>query len=129
MNIQKNMFDLTGKNAIVVGGAGGIGQAIAQGLAMYGAHVCIASRKEESLQRAQAEIKADSGCDVGYYTVDAGSEDSVKALSEKAIAELGHIDILVNAQGFNKKFPITEFDGTVWDQMFNVNVKSVMLNM
>lgn len=83
MNIQKNMFDLAGKNAIVVGGAGGIGQAIAQGLAMYGAHVCIASRKEESLQRAQAEIKADSGCDVGYYTVDAGSEDSVKALSEK----------------------------------------------
>ena len=38
MNIQKNMFDLAGKNAIVVGGAGGIGQAIAQGLAMYGVH-------------------------------------------------------------------------------------------
>lgn len=35
----------------------------------------------------------------------------------------------MNAQGFNKKFPITEFDGTVWDQMFNVNVKSVMLTM
>lgn len=129
MNIQKNMFDLTGKNAIVVGGAGGIGQAIAQGLAMYGAHVCIASRREESLRRAQEEIREDSGCQVGYYLVDAGSEDSVRAMSEQAISELGHVDILVNAQGFNKKFPVTEFDGGVWDQMFNVNVKSVMLTM
>lgn len=127
MKIEKNMFDLTGKNAIVVGGAGGIGQAIAQGLAIYGANVAIASRKEESLQRAQKEIKDDCGCVVGYYLVDAGKEDSVKALCEQAVHDMGHVDILVNAQGFNKKFPITEMDGDVWDQMFNVNVKSVML--
>lgn len=127
MNIEKNMFDLSGKNAVVVGGAGGIGQAIAQGLAMYGAKVAIASRKEESLKRAQQEILNDCGCQVSYYTVDAGNEESVKALSEKAIADFGHVDILVNAQGFNKKYPITEMDADVWDQMFNVNVKSIML--
>ena len=127
MNISKNMFDLSGKNAVVVGGAGGIGQAIAQGLAMYGANVAIASRKEEGLKRAQEEIQESCGILVGYYTVDAGNEESVKALCEKAVTDMGHVDILVNAQGFNKKFPITEMDGDIWDQMFNVNVKSIML--
>lgn len=129
MNIPRNLFDLTGKNAMVVGGAGGIGQAIAQGLAMYGAHVCIASRKEDGLRRAREEIQSGCGLTVDYYTVDAGNEDSVKALCEQAVADLGHVDILVNAQGFNKKFPLTEFDADVWDQMFAVNVRSVMLTM
>ena len=46
------LFSLAGKNAVVVGGAGGLGQAIAQGLAEAGARVAIASRKEESLRRA-----------------------------------------------------------------------------
>ena len=129
MKIAENLFDLNGKNAVVVGGAGGIGQAIAQGLAMYGANVVIASRKVESLQRAQKEIKESCGCEVIYYTVDAGAEESVKELYEKTVQQLKHIDILVNAQGFNKKYPITEMDAKVWDQMFQVNVKSVMLTM
>lgn len=51
------LFDLTGKKAVVVGGAGGIGQAIAEGLAEAGAQVMISSRKEDSLKRAQNEIK------------------------------------------------------------------------
>lgn len=127
MNIKTNLFDLSGKNAVVVGGAGGIGQAIAQGLAMYGANVAIASRKEDGLKRAQDEIKKSCGCKVIYFTVDAGVEESVKELAENAIHTFGHVDILINAQGFNKKFPITEMDGEVWDQMFQVNVKSFML--
>ena len=127
MNISNTMFDLTGKNAVVVGGAGGIGQAIAQGLAIYGAHVAIASRKEESLRRAQEEIVRDCGRKVSYYTVDAASEDSVTQLLSSTVAEFGRIDILVNAQGFNKKFPATEFPMEVWDQMFSVNVRGVML--
>ena len=74
------LFSLTGKNAVVVGGAGGLGQAIAQGLAEAGARVAIASRKEESLRRAAEEIKAACGKDVAWYTVDASDEESVKAL-------------------------------------------------
>lgn len=53
------LFDLTGKNAVVIGGAGGIGQAVAQGLAEAGANVAIASRKEESLIRA---AQGNQGC-------------------------------------------------------------------
>ena len=55
------LFDLTGKTAVVVGGAGGLGQAIAQGLAEAGAKVLISSRKEDSLKKAQEEIKAATG--------------------------------------------------------------------
>ena len=95
------LFDLTGKNAVVIGGAGGIGQAVAQGLAEAGANVAIASRKEESLQRAVKEIKDACGKDVRYYTVDASDEASVEACAKKANEEMGVVEILVCSQGFN----------------------------
>ncbi len=121
------LFDLTGKNAVVVGGAGGIGQAIAQGLAEAGARVMISSRKEDALQRAQQEIKDAIGAEVLYYVGDATKEDQVQALLANAIAKMGQVDILVNSQGFNKKFPGTEFPVDMWDAMFEANVKSMML--
>jgi len=122
-----NLFDLTGKNAVVVGGAGGIGQAIAQGLAQSGAKVAISSRKEDSLKRAQQEIKDASGCDVSYYVADASDEAQVEAMCKQAIKDFGQVDILVNGQGFNKKYPGTEFPVEIWDAMFDANVKSLML--
>ena len=121
-----NLFDLTGKKAVVVGGAGGIGQAIAEGLAEAGAQVMISSRKEDSLKRAQQEIKDKTGLDILYCVGDAGQEADVEHLLATAVAEMGTVDILVNSQGFNKKFPGTEFPSDVWDDMFNANVKSIM---
>lgn len=122
-----NLFDLTGKNAVVIGGAGGIGQAVAQGLAMAGAKVAIASRKEESLQRAVKEIKDACGIEVAYYTVDATDEASVEALAKKANEEMGPVSILCNSQGFNKKFNAEEFPMDTYMQMLQVNVYGVML--
>ncbi len=124
---MSNMFDLTGRNAVVVGGAGGIGQAIAQGLVEAGAHVAIASRNAESLERAKSEIKANIGADVDCYTVDATDEDSVKTLAEQVEIDFGKIDILVCAQGFNKKFLTEEFPVNVFNEMLLANVTSVML--
>ena len=122
-----DMFSLDGKNAVVVGGAGGLGQAIAQGLAEAGAQVAIASRREESLRRAAAEIK--EACDkrVSWYTVDATDEESVKSLVDAVIRNMGQVDILVNAQGLNKKFPAQDFDMDVFQQMLSVNVAGVMM--
>ena len=120
-----NLFDLTEKNAVVIGGAGGIGQAIAQGLAESGARVMIASRKMESLTRAVAEIGSDQVC---CHTVDVSDEESIRTLYEDAVEQYGRIDILVNSQGFNKKFHATEFPADVWDDMFQVNVRGVMLS-
>lgn len=122
-----NLFDLTGKKAVVVGGAGGIGQAIAEGLAEAGAQVMISSRKAEALQRAQKEIKDKTGLNIFYCAGDASKENEVEALLAAAVKEMGGVDILVNSQGFNKKFPGTEFPVDVWDQLFEANVKSIML--
>lgn len=120
------LFDLTGKHAVVVGGAGGIGQAIAQGLAEAGAQVMISSRREEALQRAQSEIRQNCDLEVCYHAGDATREADVEALLHSALEQMGSVEILVNAQGFNKKFPGTEFPEEVWDQMFDTNVKSMM---
>ncbi len=122
----KEMFDLTGKKAVVVGGAGGIGQAIAEGLTEAGAQVMISSRKEEALQRAQAELKESTGKDVLYCVGDASKEADVENLLNTAVESMGTVDILVNSQGFNKKFPGTEFPEKEWDEMFATNVKSMM---
>ena len=121
------LFSLAGKNAVVVGGAGGLGQAIAQGLAEAGARVAIASRKEESLRRAVEEIKTACGKDVAWYTVDASDEESVKALVAATVKDMGQVDILVNSQGLNKKFPAEDFDMGVFQQMLSVNVAGVMM--
>jgi len=122
-----DMFSLEGKNAVVIGGAGGIGQAVAQGLAQAGAKVAIASRNEESLKKAVAQIKEATGLDVMYYTVDATDEESMAELAKKANEEMGTVEILVNSQGLNKKFPAEEFPVDIFRQMLDVNVVGMML--
>ena len=87
----------------------------------------ISSRKVEALQRAQKEIKDKTGLDIFYCAGDASKENEVEALLAAAVKEMGTVDILVNSQGFNKKFPGTEFPVDVWDQLFEANVKSIML--
>lgn len=87
----------------------------------------ISSRREDSLKRAQDEIKAGEGADILYHAGDASKEEDVTALLSDALEKMGTVDILVNSQGVNKKFPGTEFPADTWDAMFNANVKSVML--
>ncbi len=122
------MFDLTGKGAVVIGGAGGLGLAIVKGLAEAGAKVAIADmRDEDSLKNSAKEVKDEVGKTVSYYKVDATNEASVEALVAATAKELGKIDILVNAQGINKKFAAEEFPLDAFKLMFDVNVGSVML--
>lgn len=121
-----DLFNLSGRTAVIIGGAGGIGQAIAQGIAEAGAKTVVASRNEESLKRAKAEIKEACGKDVDYDTCDAADEESVIKLTERLAAKLGRIDILVCAQGLNKKFPAEDFPMDVFRQMLDVNVVGVM---
>ncbi|MDR3310444.1 MAG: SDR family oxidoreductase [Oscillospiraceae bacterium] len=123
-----NLFDLTGKAAVVIGGAGGLGQAIAAGLVNAGADVLISSRKEESLKTAQAEIKAATGKEVAYFAGDATKEADAEALVAYAAAKYGKVTILVNAQGFNKKQDALDFDIEVFRQMLDANVTSFMIS-
>jgi gluconate 5-dehydrogenase len=123
----KDIFALTGKKAVVIGGAGGIGQAIAKGLAFYGAEVAIASRKLEGLTQAAQEIETEVGKKIKVFQVDSGVESSIKELVAAVVAEMGTVDILVNSQGYNTKHSALEFPMDEWDDLFSVNVKGVMI--
>ena len=123
----KKLFDLTGKRAVVIGGGGGIGGAIAEGLAAVGAQVAIVGRSVEKLQKKAAQIEADTGSKVYCFAGDCGVEADVAKLFDDVKAAMGGADILVNSQGVNKKFSALEHPVAEWDEMFAANVRSIML--
>lgn len=124
---MEDIFSLKGKNAVVIGGAGGIGQALAKGLAYYGANVAIASRKLEALQQTSQEIEAETGKKVKVFQVDTTQENSIQDLVRAVVADMGSVEILVNSQGYNVKFNAMEFPMAEWEALFKVNVQGVMM--
>ena len=121
MDVSK--FSLKGKVAIIIGGAGDIGKAIAQTYSGAGADVVISSRKQENLDKAAEEIKAQTGGKVlGIASHIAKIEES-KSLVEQVMKEFGRIDILVNSSGSSFMVPLTEMEEWQWDAVMNVNVK------
>lgn len=91
----KELFDLTGKVALVTGGAGQYGKCIAEGLAEAGATVIISSRNEENLNKAAAAFQS-AGLDVHAIPVDQGNHESVLALKQHVMDRFGRLDIFVN---------------------------------
>jgi gluconate 5-dehydrogenase len=126
-DFMKNLFSIEGKKAVVIGGGGGIGQEIAKGLAFYGADVAIASRNMDGLKYVANQIEAEIGKKIRVYSVDVTDEQSIISLAEKTSAEMGDIQILVNAQGLNRKAVATEFPMSDWQAMFKVNVEGMMV--
>ena len=122
-----NLFDLTGKNAVVVGGGGGIGRALAKGLIDAGAKVLLADMAEEPLKNAAADIGAACGLEIPYFKANATNEAEVEALVNYAASKLGKISILINAQGFNKKFDALDFDMESFRAMLDANITSLMI--
>lgn len=122
-----NFFDLTGKNAIIFGGAGGLGKLVAREYALAGAKVAIASRSEEKLAAACEDLKAETGLDFKYYVCDATDEAAVEAAAKKANEEMGPVTILVNSQGINKKVPVFDFPVADFNNVMNANVTSILI--
>jgi NAD(P)-dependent dehydrogenase (short-subunit alcohol dehydrogenase family) len=116
---------LEGKVAIVTGGAQGIGNAIAKGLAAEGARIVVAdlSRAEEAAQEFSEGIG---------LTVDVADEAQVEGMAQEAIERCGRIDILVNNAGLYASLqmrPFTEIPVEEWRQVMDVNVLSMFLTM
>lgn len=95
MNVRK-LFDLTGKVALVTGGAGHLGSAISEGLAEAGAAVYIASRNEPKCQALAQAIGERTGAKATGLTLDIASMDSVRHCVRRVAEEAGRIDVLVN---------------------------------
>lgn len=121
-----DMFSLKGKTAVVIGGAGSIGGAVALGLAQQGAKLAIASRDLKKIQDKAQAIKEETGAEVLGLTVDVNEEKSVIELSEQVLSQFGTVDILVNAHGANTKVPAENFAAETWDALFDLNVRGVM---
>jgi len=121
------MFRLDGKVTVVIGGAGGLGEACAIALASQGAEVVVASRNLEKLQGVADRIKKDTGKEATALQVDVVNEGSVAELTDQVVQKFKTIDILVNAQGINMKMPPLEINVNNWDALFATNVKGMML--
>ena len=124
------LFDIKGKKAVIIGGAGGFGKAIAEGYAANGCDVLISSRRESALVEACEDIKkvAAPGVKVTYFVGDAGDEETVKAMLAYTVSEegLGGCDILVNSQGINKKMWSSDIDTAYFEAMLHTNITSLM---
>jgi NAD(P)-dependent dehydrogenase (short-subunit alcohol dehydrogenase family) len=124
---MEDIFSLKGKNAVVIGGAGGLGEAIVEGLSQYGANIIIASRKLEALEKVAADISAKTGGEITPMTVDVTSEESMAKLVSDSVAKFGKIDVLVNAMGLNIKRDALEYPMEDWEKIFDINVKGTMI--
>lgn len=121
-----NLFDLTGRVALITGGNKGLGKAMARGLAEAGADIAIASRHEEELKSALAEILAGTGRKGAYFVTDVSKRDEVKKLAADAVSKMGKVDILVNNAGMNAPQGIDEITDETWDRVLEVNLSSTM---
>ena len=117
---------MTGKTAIVVGGAGGIGHAQALGLAEAGADVVVASRKLEHLKPVVEEIQARRRKSLAI-AVEVTDEKSVTAMVDSVLKKFPHIDILVNAHGLAIRKPADTFPIDEWQQVMDINTRGTFL--
>jgi gluconate 5-dehydrogenase len=124
---MKDMFKLDGKIAIVTGGAGGIGEALAMGLGIHGATVVVSSRNQEAIEKVATQITAASGNEAIAIASDVTDESSVQSMVDQVMQKYGKIDILVNAMGMNVKRDAFEYPMEDWDKLFSVNVKGTMI--
>ncbi|MBN9532250.1 MAG: SDR family oxidoreductase [Alphaproteobacteria bacterium] len=117
------LFDISGKTALVTGGSRGIGLMIARGFVQNGAKVYISSRKAEACERAAAELSKYGTCIPLAH--DLGSMAEVKALAEDIKAREKKLDILVNNAGAAWAEPFETFSEEGWDKLMNVNLKAI----
>lgn len=119
-----NMFDLTGKNAIVTGGNRGLGKGIAEGLCEAGANVAIWA-SSDSVFEAAKELKA-KGFNVKGYKVDISNRKLVEEKFNETLKDFNSkLDILVNNAGVQRRNHCEDFTFEDWDTVLNVNLSAV----
>lgn len=117
-----NLFDLTGKTALVTGCNRGIGKAMAEALAEAGADIIgVASSDIQSASDLQNAV-TQAGRKFYPYQADLGNRESIYAFIKKVKAEHQHIDILINNAGIILRQPAAEHSDEYWDQVLNINL-------
>ncbi len=120
---MNNMFDLTGKVALVTGGSYGIGYAIAKGMANAGAKIVFNDINEDLVNKGIEAYKAD-GIDANGYVCDVTDEKAVNELIAKIENEVGVVDILVNNAGIIKRIPMCEMSAEDFRKVIDVDLNA-----
>jgi len=117
-----NLFDLSGKVALITGGSRGLGLQMARAFADNGADVIIASRKLENCEAAANEVRA-KGRRALAYAAHVGKWSEIDGLIDASYKEFGRIDILVNNAGMSPRVPSHEMTESLFDSVVNLNFK------
>jgi len=125
--MKSELFDLSGKTALVTGGSRGIGLAVANGLAKHGADVAIVARTKEQLEAANRQIQADTNKKVWIFPFDFKNIKAIEALFENIASETKGIDILVNCAGMTARGPSEDVDLKTWNQVIEVNLTATFV--
>ena len=121
----KNIFDLSGKVAVVTGGTSGIGLAIALGLADSGAHVVASSRRMEQVEEAAAKIE-EKGVKTLRLASDVKDRASLQALCDATLQQFARVDILVNSAGKIKREPTLTVSEETWNDIMDTNLTGTL---
>jgi len=123
---MSNLFDLTGKVALVVGGHGGLGKAIALGMADAGADVVVASRNLQELKATSKDIESKRRRSLAL-SVDVVDAKQVERMVEDMLKVFPRIDILVNGAGLAIRKPADTFPIEEWQRVMDVNTRGTFL--
>ncbi|APW38191.1 gluconate 5-dehydrogenase [Rhodoferax koreense] len=122
----QQLFDLTGKNALVTGGSRGLGLQMAQALGEAGARIMLSSRKAGDLEEASATLQS-QGIDTRWIAADCGKEEDLRRLADETLERMGPIDILVNNAGASWGAPAEDHPVAAWDKVMNLNVRGYFI--
>jgi NAD(P)-dependent dehydrogenase (short-subunit alcohol dehydrogenase family) len=119
------LFDLSGRTAVVIGGTSGIGRTLALGLARAGADTVATGRRAELVESVAGAIES-LGRRTLRVTSDVGQRDSLERLHDVCRRTFGHVDVLLYASGITNRIPTLEMPEADWDRILDTNLTGFM---
>lgn len=119
------MFEVRGKVVFVPGGYGGIGEAIAWGMAVGGARVVVSGRSKEKSEKLAAQITG-AGFEAAGIAADVKSVSEIRGAVDFVVERFGAIDVLINCAGIQREQPLFEVTEDAYDEVIQVNLKAAM---
>jgi NAD(P)-dependent dehydrogenase (short-subunit alcohol dehydrogenase family) len=127
MNFPFDLFDLTGRVALITGGSGGLGKVFARALAGAGADIALLGRRLDAAEAEAKPVADETGRRVIAVQADVREPDAVQAAVERVVAELGKVDILINSAGVNVRRPALEFPLEDWNRVIDINLTGAFI--
>jgi gluconate 5-dehydrogenase len=122
----QQLFDLSGRTALVTGGSRGLGLQIAHALGEAGAKVMLTARKAGELEEAAAELQA-AGIDARWTAADCAVESDIRRMADETLERMGDVDILVNNAGAAWGAPAEDHPVEAWDKVMDLNVRGYFI--